>query len=294
MPDATPLPSFSPRPTDAHKASVGRVLVVGGSVGMSGAPTLCARAALRAGAGLVTIAVPERIRDVVASMLPEAMTIALPCEADDRLAASAADIVLAHLDRVNALVVGPGLGRAPGTDAAVLRIVGEARKPLVLDADGLYVYRGNIAALAKRSAPTILTPHEGEASSLLGARGEAALDREARAALIAREGNAVCVLKGPGTVVADARRTRVNSTGGPILSTGGTGDVLAGVIGAFLAGLPATGADAFGAASLAVHVHGAAGDRLAATRGDRGTLASEIADAIPEVIRHLVREGLAR
>ena len=295
MPDDAPLPPLPPRPATAHKASTGRVLIVGGSLGMSGAPTLAARGALRAGAGLVTIAVPERIQDVVASLLPEALTIGLPCDDDGCLMSAAAEVVKARLDRIDAIVVGPGLGRTPGTEQAILRIVAAAGKPLVLDADGLYAFRMRLADLAARTAPTVLTPHKGEASGLLGETEDTAIiHRESRATRIARGAKCVCVLKGPGTIVTDGVRVRRNTTGGPVLASGGTGDVLAGAIAAFLAGLPATGGDAFGAACLAAHVHGAAGDRLASARGDRGILASEVADALLEAIRDLVSGSAPR
>jgi hydroxyethylthiazole kinase-like uncharacterized protein yjeF len=284
-----PLPQLPARAGDAHKASVGRVLVVGGSLGMAGAPYLVARGAMRAGAGLVTIAVPAVVRDVVAGLLPEALTIGLPCDEDGRLVPSAPDALKDAIDRVDAIVVGPGLGRSPGAEEAVVRLLSAVGKPAVLDADGLYAYRMRVVDLAKRPAPTVLTPHKGEASALLGSSGDTtSVDRDGRAGRIARESGGVCVLKGPATVVTDGRRTRHNVTGGPILATAGSGDVLAGVVAAFLAGLPATGGDAFGAACLAVHVHGAAGDAVAKVLGDRGALASEIADAIPAAIRALV------
>lgn len=262
---------------------------------MAGAPALCARGALRAGAGLVTIAVPAQIADIVAGFLPEAMVIALPCDDDGALDSSAAEAVLALLERVDALVVGPGLGRAPQTEEAILALLAKATKPVVLDADGLYAVRGRLGDLAARKETTVLTPHEGEATALLGeSQGTVIAHRESRAKRLATTARGICVLKGPGTVVTDGTRVFVNATGNSILSTGGTGDVLSGVVAAFLAGLPSTGGDAFGAASLAVHVHGHAADLLRARRGDRGTLASEIADAIPEAIRAWVEGGAVK
>ena len=287
-----PLPALPPRPRDSHKASVGRVLIVGGCRGMAGAPALCARGALRAGAGLVTIAVPAKIADVVAGFLPEAMVLALPCDDDGALDSSADEAIAPWLDRVDALVIGPGLGRAPHTEEAVLSLLAKAQKPVVLDADGLYAVRGRVGDLARRSASTVLTPHAGEAKALLGeSQDDVAAHREDRAKRLAVLARGICVLKGPGTLVTDGARLFENATGNSILATGGTGDVLSGVIAAFLAGLPATGGDAFGAASLGVHVHGAAADLLRARRGDRGTLASEIADALPEAIRALIGSG---
>lgn len=288
MPDA-PLPPLPRRPVDCHKASVGRVLVVGGSVGMAGAPALAARGALRAGAGLVTVATPAPVQPTVAGFLAEVMTVALPCDDGGVLDASADEALRPHLERVHAVVVGPGLGRAPAVEDFVLALVRRVDRPLVLDADALYALRGRLAELAVRAAPTVLTPHEGEAAALLGERApDGPAPRAAWARRIAAAGHAVCVLKGPGTLVDDGVRARRNPTGGPVLATGGTGDVLAGVVAAFLAGLPATGGDPFGAAALAAAVHGRAGDRLAATRGDRGVLASEVADELPYAVAELV------
>jgi NAD(P)H-hydrate epimerase len=273
---------------------------------MVGAPALSARGALRAGAGLATIAVPLPVRDVVAGFLPEAMTAGLPSDREGNLAEGALEPLLGLVERADAVVLGPGLGRTPGTQAAVRAFVRACPKPLVLDADGLHAFRGRLRELAARAAPLVVTPHEGEATALLdspeargfeggGAEGRAGAPggkpeaREMRAARIARAAEAVCVLKGPATIVCDGARVRENGTGGPVLATGGTGDVLSGVVAALLVALAAAKVDAFGAASLAVHVHGAAGDRLAARRGDRGVLASEVADEIPLVLRARAR-----
>jgi len=267
---------------------VGRVLVVGGSLGMAGAPALCARGALRAGAGLVTVAVPSVILATVAAFQPEAMTASLPCDDAGAVDSTVLDALERLAERVDAVVLGPGLGRADATVEWVRAFAKSVDRPLVLDADALFAMRSHLADLAARVAPTVLTPHEGEAAALLGERlGASAPPREAWARRIAVEARATCVLKGPSTLVVDGERLRRNTTGGPVLATGGTGDVLAGVVAAFLAGLPATGGDAFGAACLAVHVHGLAGDRCAGARGDRGTLASEVADAVPGAIREV-------
>jgi NAD(P)H-hydrate epimerase len=289
------LPALPARPRDAHKSSVGRVLVVGGSRGMVGAPVLAARGALRAGAGLVTIAVPASVRDAASVALFEAMTAALPCDEEGALAAGAVPIVERLAARVDAVVVGPGLGRADATGDAVRRLLARVRAPVVLDADGLYAFRDRLADLVSRPGSTVLTPHEGEAEAMEPS-GALRSDetREARAARLARTARAVCALKGPGTVVSDGAHTYVNDTGGPVLATGGSGDVLSGVVAALLAGLPATGRDAFGATCLAVHAHGAAGDLLARRRGDRGVLAHEIADVLPEALAALVARGRAK
>jgi len=296
MPEAAiPLPVLRARRVDAHKASVGRVLVVGGSTGMAGAPALAARGALRAGAGLVTLAVPSAIYEVVASFLPETMTVPLPCDGEGALGVAALPALLPLMARADVLVVGPGLGRSAPTEAFVHALLARASGPLVLDADALHALRGRAETLTARQGTTVLTPHEGEAAVLLGVDTlDLRAARAEHAQRLARLAHAICVLKGPGTLVTDGTRLRRNETGGPVLAAGGSGDVLAGVLAAFLAGLPDTGDDAFGAAVLAVHVHGLAGDALAARRGDRGVLASEIADAIPEAIRALRAAGGGR
>ena len=289
------LPPLPARRADAHKVSVGRVLVIGGAPGMAGAPALAARGALRAGAGLVTVAVPASIRDLVAGFLAETMTAALPADKSGALAASAVSEIARLAARVDAVVLGPGLGRADGTVEAVMRLLERIEAPLVLDADGLYAVRGRLNDVASRGAPTVVTPHEGEAHALAPLEATRSDEsREDRAARLARDARGICALKGPGTVVSDGTRVYVNDTGGPVLASGGTGDVLAGVVAAMLAGLPATGGDAFGAVALAVHLHGAAGDALAAKHGDRGVLAHEVADAIPEAIRDRVKKDARR
>jgi len=249
MADEIPLPAIEPRPKDSHKASVGRVLVIGGSVGMAGAAALAARGALRAGAGLVTIAVPAVVLPTVASFQMEAMTTPLPSDDNGAVDTAAIEALAVHVERADAVVLGPGLGRAQTTQDFVLAFARSLGKPLVLDADGLYAVRTQLKEIATRLAPTVVTPHEREAAALLGVLpGSSAAPREEWARRAAADGRAVCVLKGPETIVTDGTRLRRNETGNPVLSTGGTGDVLAGVLAAFLAGLPGTGGDAFGAA----------------------------------------------
>jgi NAD(P)H-hydrate epimerase len=166
--------------------------------------------------------------------------------------------------------------------------------PLVLDADGLFAWAGRAQGLATRKAPTVLTPHEGEAGRLLGVGAEAVRSgREAAATRLANLAGAVVVLKGPGTLVTDGSRCFRCSTGGPSLATGGTGDVLAGIVAAFLAAPERPGGDAFGAACAAVHLHGLAGDRAAGT-SDRGVLASEVADAVPRALAAWLRGARRR
>lgn len=255
-----------PRPGYGHKGRFGHLAVVGGAPGTSGAAALAGRAALRAGAGAVTV-----------HYAPQARPATPPL----------AELMTADWDRkpegADALAVGPGLGRSPEA-AALLADLLNWEGPVVLDADGLNLVAAESSlgrALAQRKAETVLTPHPGEAARLLGTGvADVEADRFAAAAAISGQYNAVCCLKGAGTVVAAPDgRYAVNDSGNPGMSAAGQGDVLTGVVGALLGG----GHGAFGAARLAVWVHGAAGDRACAELGPCGFLASECADRLPAV-----------
>ncbi|MHC5011803.1 MAG: NAD(P)H-hydrate dehydratase [Planctomycetota bacterium] len=281
-------PRLAPRSPDAHKASVGRVLVVGGSRNMTGAPALAALGALRAGAGLVRVAVPASVQSVVAGHVPEATSAGLPETSEGAICTEALAALEGMDDAWDAVVVGPGTGRAEPSLACIRGFVVSTSLPLVLDADGLFALGAEPEHLSVRTEATVITPHEGEAARLLGgSSADVRADREAAARTLAERTGGVVVLKGKGTLVTDGTRLFENATGGPALASGGTGDVLAGVVGAFLAGLPGTGGDAFGAACAAVHVHGSAADGLTADR-DRGVLASDVAGALPAAIASLV------
>jgi ADP-dependent NAD(P)H-hydrate dehydratase / NAD(P)H-hydrate epimerase len=275
------------RPDDSHKGDFGHVAVVAGSIGKAGAAVLAARAALRGGAGLVTVLVPESIEPRITPALPEAMTLPL-AEEHGALAAEAADEALAFLAGCDAIVLGPGLSTSESARRAVRRIVLSSTAPLVLDADGLNNFAGDLRALARRRGPIVLTPHPGEAARLLRTRSRLIqADRIAAVREIARRARAVAVLKGAGTLVASADgEVFVNPTGGPVLATAGSGDVLSGLLGALLAGP----FEAIDAAVCGVFLHGAAGDRVAQARGDRGAMASDFAEALPEVMKDLESE----
>jgi NAD(P)H-hydrate epimerase len=265
-----------PRPPESHKWSVGGVYVVGGSQGMTGAVMLAARAALRAGAGIVVAGLPG---DAAARASGgEVITRPLPATSGGSLDEDAAKDVLDGLDRFRALVVGPGLGRSASTVAAVRRLVGEAPVPLILDADGLNALDGDVDLLAARPAATIVTPHAGEYARLAGEPvGD---DRVAAARRLAERAGAVVLLKGSRTVVADPTgRAALNATGGPWLATAGTGDVLSGVVGA----LAARGLPAFRAAAAGAWLHGRAADFA----GHEGLVAGDLIDALPTVLSRL-------
>ena len=271
------LPRRGPSST---KFSSGHVLVSGGSRGLTGAPRMAAHAAMRAGAGYVTACVPDSLQGVLASGgLPELMTQGLP-EEDGDLAAGAVEAVLEAAQRGGALALGPGLGRSPGAFAFARELARRAPVATVIDADGLNAHAGRLDELARREAPTVLTPHAGELGRLLelpSAEIESERLRHVRAA--AALARAVVVLKGDDTLVADPSGVVAVSPGAsPALATAGTGDVLTGVIAALLA----QGLDPFAAAAAGVWLHAAAG-RLAARAvgAAEGVLASDVIAALP-------------
>lgn len=272
------------RPRAGHKGSFGHVLVAAGSRGMTGAASLAARGAGRAGAGLVTIAAAGGLQELLATQSREAMTVALP-GGRDAFDGGSVDRLLELAAERTTTVFGPGIGRASETSACARRFAQECPVPLVLDADGLFALGETPESLAGRSAATVLTPHPGEAARLLGSDpATLGRDRIAAACDLARRSGAVVVLKGAATVIADPQgRVRVNPTGGPLLATGGTGDVLSGIVG----GLLAQGLEALVGATLATYLHGAAADQLAEEIGDAGLMASELADALPPTARRL-------
>lgn len=266
------------RRVEAHKGDSGHLLVVAGASGTGGAAVLCGRSALRAGVGLLTIASADEVRQQVATSLPEAMTAVYTDWSGEEMALQARARA--------AVVVGPGLGQGPSARAAVATLLSETGVPVVVDADALNLVAPIRAPLRPEGAGLVLTPHPGEMGRLCGiSNAEVQRDRVAIARDLASRSGAVVVLKGSGTVVAlPGGEAWLNPTGGPILGAGGSGDVLAGVVGALLAqGLPPGLA-----ARVAVWWHGAAGDRLAQHLGDSGVLASEIADELPATRQSLV------
>ena len=277
-----------PRDPAAHKGDFGRVAIVAGSRGKTGAAILAARGALRGGAGLVTVFCPASLEPVVVGALPEAMTRTLPERAGAMDAAAGAEL-RARLEEYDAAVLGPGLGTAAHTVAAVREAVTGSRLPLVLDADGLNAFGGRAASLTGRGGPLVATPHPGEAGRLLGRSArEVQADRLGAARELADSTESCVILKGEASLTATPDgRVVVNSSGTPLLATAGSGDVLSGLVAALLgAGLPAPDAAAAG-----VWLHGAAGEWLTAELGDAGLLAHEVADAVPRVRRELFAEN---
>jgi NAD(P)H-hydrate epimerase len=270
-----------PRPADAHKGLAGRLLVVAGSAGKSGAAHLALTGALRGGAGLVTLAARPDVLPMALAGRPEAMSVPLPGVPGRTLGRGDRRGLTRLAGQADALAIGPGIPRGPETGPLLLDLLTAAGKPAVLDADALNALAADPGALARVGAPLVLTPHPGEMARLCGLDTAAVqADRIGLAARKAAEWRAVVVLKGARTVVAaPGEPPCLIATGNSGMATGGTGDVLAGLTGALLAG----GLPAFDAARVAAYVHGLAGDLAAARVGQRGLLAGDLGEAIGAV-----------
>ena len=263
-----------PRRADGHKGDFGRVYVVAGAVGYTGAPVYAAEAAARTGSGLVFVGVPEAVYPIVAARCATAMAQPLP---EDR------EELLARMSRCDAAVIGPGLGRSPQAQALTLFLLEQLPIPVILDADGINAAAAHIDVLRRRRWPTAATPHEGE---FLRLGGDLSPGREQAALAAARDLGCVVVLKGPGTVVASPDgRTRRNTTGNCGMAKGGSGDVLAGMI----ASLAGQGADLFDAASCAVWLHGRAGDLCARRLTAYAMTPPDLVEGLPETFRELLK-----
>ena len=269
------------RPLTAHKGDFGKIFILAGSEGYTGAPVLAARAALRTGAGLVYLGVPRSIYPIVAVKCDEAMPFPLP---EDYNA------ILERAKNCDVVLIGPGLGRAPETEALVLRLLADLEIPVVLDADGINALSGHIDVLDKRSALTVLTPHEGEFARLAGC-ALPIKDRLAAARDFARAHGCVLVLKGHGTITAATDGSAwVNTSGNPGMAKGGSGDVLAGMVAALLGQKHLrkerrAGDNAPELVVDAVLYHGLAGDACAARLGEYAMLPTDLIEAIPETLR---------
>jgi len=264
-----------------HKGTYGHVLAVAGSRGKSGAAVLLARAALRSGAGLVTVAAPASAQPMIAASVPEAMTVALPETEEGTLARQALGAIEALLAGRDVLAAGPGLGTGAGAAEVIRSLAASCRKPMVLDADVLNILAGGKAGARKigAAAAAIVTPHPGEAARLLGLTAkEVQADRLGAVRRLAREMGCCALLKGDRTLTAVPEGTvRVNSTGNPGMATGGSGDALTGIAAAWLA----QGLSPLDAASLAAFVHGLAGDEAARRLGEIAMTAGDLIESLP-------------
>ena len=261
------------RRADGHKGTFGRIYVVAGDVGYTGAPVYAAEAAARTGSGLVFVGVPQAVYPIVAARCATAMAQPLP---EDR------EVLLERLKGCDAVVLGPGLGRSRAAEELVLFLLEKLECPVVLDADGINAAAAHIDVLRGRRCPTVVTPHEGE---FLRLGGDLSLGREEAALAAARELGCVLVLKGPGTVTAAPDgRARRNTTGNCGMAKGGSGDILSGMI----ASLIGQGADPFDAAACAVWLHGRSGDLCQRQMTAYAMTPPDMVERLPEVFRELL------
>jgi NAD(P)H-hydrate epimerase len=282
------LPVLPERQADAHKGDFGRALLVGGSRGMSGAIGLAGMAALRSGAGLVTLAVPDICLDTVAAFEPSYMTAPLASDERGRIGQAAEAEIFRRAAVADCVACGPGLSRASHLTGLVARLYEVLWQPLVLDADGLSALAALEEAWPQAAGPRILTPHPGEFRRLRGGPArQASWEELARQAIeFAAERGCVLVLKGHRTLVTDGRRVTYNHSGNPGMATGGSGDVLTGVITA----LVCQGLAPFEAAQLGVYLHGLAGDLGAEQLGQVSLIARDLIDYLPRAFQQ-VRAG---
>lgn len=268
LPDRDPL---------GHKGSFGKILLLCGSRGYTGAAYLSAMGALRSGAGLCFLGVPESIYEIEAIKLNEPVVFSLP-DRDGMLSEAAIPEILRRLDKMDAVLIGCGLGISPATEAVVTAVLENAKCPVLVDADGITLLRAHKDVLRGRKHPTILTPHDGEFTRLGGAIGE---DRMETAAQFAREWNCILLLKGHRTCITDGTRHFRNTTGNPGMAVGGSGDVLSGI----LVGLLGQGLEPLEATACGAWLHGAAGDLCAQKIGQYGMLPTDMLNVLPRLLK---------
>lgn len=265
------------RPADGHKGTFGKILLLCGSRGYTGAAALAAMGALRSGAGLVYLAVPDSIYDIEAVKLTEPVIIPVADE-DGRYAPASVEQILSLLQGKDAVLIGPGIGQSDGVEAVVCAVLEHFNGPVVLDADGINLMRTHKDILRGRTAPTILTPHDGE---FVRFGGVLESDRIASAKQLARDLGVIVLLKGHRTVITDGDSVYLNRTGNPGMATGGSGDVLAGVIVSLLG----QGISPLEAAACGAWLHGAAGDICEKEIGQYGMLPSDMVNVLPRLLK---------
>ena len=265
------------RKPDSHKGDYGRILLLCGSKGYTGAAALSAMGALRAGAGLVYLAVPESIYQIEAVKLTEPIVVPLQDE-DGKMAIASIDKICKLMDQMDAVLVGPGIGQSNSVTQVVKTVLEMFPGPVIVDADGINALTQHKDILRGRTAPTILTPHPGEFMRLAGDIG---VDRMESARNLAKELGVIVVLKGHNTVITDGERCYINKTGNPGMAVGGSGDVLAGMITA----LVGIGLKPIDAASCGAWLHGAAGDLCSQELGQYAMLPSDVLDALPRLLK---------
>jgi len=285
---SSPLPQLAPREAESHKGSYGRVLILGGSRGMAGAPALAGMAALRSGAGLVTLGVPRSIQNTVAAFEPSYTTFGLGGIVDDHLLVESKAGIIEAAEKMTAVALGPGLGAAISTVQLVGELYQTLDVPMVVDADALNALARSPRRLENPGGVRILTPHPGEFQRLTGevCGAETSGRAEQATALCQRDagGRTIVVLKGHQTVVARSEHYAVNQTGNAGMATGGTGDCLTGII----TSLHAQGLSPWQAARLGAHVHGLAGDLAAEQLGQVSLIASDLINYLPMAFQSLI------
>jgi len=273
------IPKLKRRAVDGHKGDYGKICIIAGSIGMSGAAALAGRAALRAGAGLVRVATPKSVLPIVAAIEPSFTTVALPEDSTGRISAKAINNILKIIAENDAVAFGPGIGISGALRSILETLLEQESLRLVIDADGLNNLAGIKNWPIRLKAKVILTPHPGEMKRLwLGLlREELPTDRQEQALQLAQLTNTIIVLKGAGTVVTDGEKVYINKTGNPGMATAGSGDVLTGIITALLG----QGLSDFDAAVLGVYIHGLAGDIVAEKVGQISLMTTDIIDSLP-------------
>lgn len=282
------LPQLNPRKRDTHKGSYGRVLVLAGSPGMTGAAYLCSKAALRSGSGIVTLGIPESLNPIMEVKLTCAMTRPLPETKASTLSNKGRKEIMKLCEAHDVVALGPGLSQQPETKELILWLIKNIDRDMVIDADGLNALADNVNILHKIKRNVVLTPHPGEMLRLagLGSAKDVQKERLNTATQFVQsirkklrdEKRLVLVLKGDKTIVADHERVYVNRTGNPGMATAGAGDVLTGII----VSLIGQGYDVFDAAQLGVYLHGLAGDIAAKKKGELSMIASDIIEYLPD------------
>ncbi len=280
------------RPEDAYKSSMGHVLIIAGSRGLSGAAVLASQACIRTGAGLVTLCIPECLHDIMAIKLTEIMT--LPCDQTSQgtLSVNAYKTIMDFINtrKINVLALGPGLSTHTDTVQLVKKIISSTDLACVLDADGINAFKSDgshrVKEFVSTKAKILITPHPGELARLVGMQPQQILqDRVASVRDFASRNNVMCILKGHQTLISDGEQVFANTTGNPGMATAGSGDVLTGI----LAGLIAQGAGLSESARLGVYMHGLAGDLARDLTGEMGLVATDIVLSIPMALQKLIK-----
>lgn len=282
------LPKLNLRKSNSHKGSYGRVLVLAGSPGLTGAAYLCSKAALRSGSGIVTLGVPESLNPRMEAKLTCVMTHPLPETKASTLSNKGKKKIMKLCESHDVVALGPGLSQQPETRELILWLIQNIDRNMVIDADGLNALSDKVNVLHKIKRHAVLTPHPGEMSRLTGLGSAKNVQKERLGTAtkfvqsiqkkLNNEGKLTLVLKGDKTIVANSRKVYVNRTGNPGMATAGTGDVLTGII----ASLIGQGYDVFDASQLGVYIHGLAGDIAAKKKGEHSMIASDIIEYLPD------------